>query len=361
MKRFGNLYSQIVSKENIRLAHRNARKGKKHYVEVQRVDANEDYYIDELHNFLIEQKFTTSPYTVFKIFEPKERLIYRLPYFPDRIVHHAIMQVCRPIWDKTFIFDSYAAVPGKGIHAGFHRLRCFLRNKKETSYCLKMDISKFYPSIRHDILLDKIAKKIKCKNTLKLLEDIIRSVPGDRGIPIGSYLSQYFSNIYLNDFDHWLKERMRCKYYIRYCDDAVILHNDKRFLHDILQNIERYLRDELALVLNNRTQIFPVDSRGIDFLGYKTFHGFALLRKSSKRNFYRKMAFIEENWGQLKPQHIVSSVMSYVGWLKHCDSYNLLKKSLYENRKLLSIMDYASTQLEITNPISKYNQCRKRG
>lgn len=360
MKRFNNLYSQIADRENIKLAHRNAQKGKGYYSEVQKVNADEDYYLDELHNILIEKRFTTSPYVIFKITEPKERLIYKLPYFPDRIVQHAVMQICQPIWDKMFIFDSYAAVPGKGIHAGFYRLREFLKNKEETQFCLKMDVSKFYPSIDHDILIRKLTGKIKCKDTLKLLDNVVRSVSGHKGIPIGSYLSQYFSNIYLNDFDHWLKEQIQCKYYIRYCDDAVILHHNKKFLHVVLEKIRNYLQTELRLELNRKTQIFPVASRGIDFLGYKTFHRFSLLRKSSKQSFHKKIKTIEKDWTKLRSQYIISSIMSHIGWLKHCNSYNLLSNKIYNNNNIMDIMELASNELKIVNPIWRVNKNGRR-
>ena len=263
------------------------------------------------------------------------------------------MNIIQPIWDKVFIYDLYSAIPGKGLHAGVLRLRQFLKDKENTQYCLKFDIKNFYPSVDHDILLELVKRKIKCKDTLWLLEDIIRSPGGNKNLPVGNYLSQYFGNIYLNWFDHWLKEEKRIKYYIRYCDDGVILHKSKEVLNELLKEIEEYMRENLELELNPKTQIFPVDVRGIDFLGYRSFRNYTLLRKSSATRFKRKIRFIEQNHENLEPQHIISSIMSYCGWIRFCDGHHLLKKYVLENNNIIEIMDEASKTLNITNPILK--------
>lgn len=354
MKRYNKLYEQIIEKENLRKAHYNARKGKQHYQEVQMVNNAEDVYIDKLHRLLDAKAFSTAEYEVFWITEPKERLIYKLPYFPDRIVQHAVMQICQPIWDRVFIYDSYAAVPGKGIHAGLERLRGFMRDRSGTQYCLKMDVAKFYPNVNHDILMSILRKKIKCRDTLWILEDVVRSVDGGKGLPIGNYLSQYFSNLYLNDFDHWIKEELHCRYYIRYCDDAVVLHHDKGFLHNVWRQIDEYLDTRLRLRLNKKTQLFPVEARGIDFLGYRTYHDFSLLRKRAKQNFVKKLAEIQSKGYEMRPVHIVSAIMSYLGWLKHCNSYNLLTKYILHNRELLDICADASRRMSIVNPLTQF-------
>jgi len=355
MKKHNNLFSKIIDYDNIVFAHLNAKKGKNYYSEVKEVDKDIDSYLGKLQFSLLGKNFTTSKYETFTITEPKERIIYKLPYIPDRIVHHAIMQVLQPIWDKIFIFDSYAAVPGKGIHAGYYRLKQFLKNKENTKYCLKLDIEKFYPNIDHNILFSLVKMKIKCKDTLWLLEDIIRSVSGNKGLPIGNYLSQYLSNIYLNYFDHWIKETIGCKYYLRYCDDAVILYKNKGFLNWLLEKIRFYLWNHLKLKLNKKSQIFPVESRGIDFLGYKTYHQYSLLRKSSYKKFKQKIDYIKQNYNKLKSKHIVSSIMSYVGWLIHCDSYNLLNKYIYKDEIILNIIGDVSRKLNLKrNPIDRF-------
>ena len=353
MKRYNNLFAKIIDIDNIKLAHRNAKKGKAHYVEVQQIEGNPDKYIMEIHNRLANKTFKTAKYQTKNIFEPKKRTIYKLPYFPDRIVHHAIMNVMQPIWDKVFIYDLYSAIPGKGLHRGVERLHHFMKDKENTTYCLKFDIKNFYPSISQEVLYNLVARKIKCKDTLWLLEDIIRSPEGKINLPIGNYLSQYFSNIYLNWFDHWLKEDKGMKYYIRYCDDGVILHRSKEDLNELLTKIEDYLNDKLELKLNPKTQIFPVDKRGIDFLGYRSFRDYTLLRKSSATRFKQKIRYVESHYSSMLSEHILSSIMSYYGWLKHADTYNLLSKYLFCNPDIIQIMKEVTKALNIQNPLCK--------
>ena len=340
MKRRGDLFSTLVSIENLQRAHQNARKGKSHYYAVKLVDADPEYYLRELQQDLIGGTFTTSSYTTKVIFEPKERTIYKLPYYPDRIIHHAVMQVMQPLWDKQFIFDLYSAIPGKGLHAGSYRLRRFLReDPKNTAYCLKFDVSKFYPSIRPDKMLEIVQRTVKDRDVLGILRDVIFSSP-TAGVPIGNYLSQYFSNLYLTPFDHWLKETVRARYYIRYCDDGVILHRDKGWLQEVLHQIEEFF-DTLGLRLNPKTSIFPVDRCGVDFLGYHTFRTHTILRKSSARRLKTKVHEIEKNYLTMSPDEILGSLGAYHGWLKHCDCHNFGRKYLYENPAIRTAVEHA--------------------
>jgi hypothetical protein len=338
MKRCNNLFAEITDIDNIKLAHKKAKKGKAHYVEVQQIERRPEVYLRRIQDFLINKTFKTAGYKSKTIFEPKRRTIYKLPYFPDRIVHHAVMNVLQPIWDKVFIYDLYSAIPGKGLHRGVKRLHHFMKDRENTIYCLKFDIRNFYPSINQDILYELVSRKIKCKDTLWLLEDVIRSPNGKTNLPIGNYLSQYFSNIYLNWFDHWLKEEKGMRYYIRYCDDGVVLHKRKDVLNLLLAEIERYFRENLELELNPKTQIFPIDKRGIDFLGYRSFRDYTLLRTSSAKRFKKKIQYIEKNHHNMTPEHIVSSIMSYSGWIKHADGHNLLKKYIINNTEILEIL-----------------------
>jgi retron-type reverse transcriptase len=338
---------------NLSIAHINAKKGKSHYTAVQLTNKNIKSQLQLLHDQLTNYTFHTAEYRIKKIFEPKERNVYILPYYPDRIVHHAIMQVLQPIFDKMFIYDLYSAIPGKGIHAGHERLRKFLKDRDHTKYCLKFDISKFYPSIHHAILFKQIESKIKCKDTLWLLHDIVYSIGGHKNLPIGNYLSQYFSNLYLNEFDHWLKEDMQIKYYIRYCDDGVILHEDKEFLKYLLIDITKYLKDNLKLTLNPKTRIFNVNTQGIDFLGYRDFRSYSLLRKSAVRTFKMRIKEFETNTDKYQPEHIISSLMSTYGWAKHCNTHNLLTKYLYDNERIKEIMAESCNVLGISNPLLK--------
>ncbi len=166
MKRESDLYRKICAKDNIFLAHLKAKKGKRHYAEVKMVDSRTDFYIHEICSILAEKKFKNSNYTVFTRCERgKSRVIYKLPYYPDRIIHHAVMNILEPIWAKVFVRDTYASMPGRGIHDGVRRMKSFLKDVDGTRYCLKLDVRKFYPSINHGCLKSIIRRKVKCKDT----------------------------------------------------------------------------------------------------------------------------------------------------------------------------------------------------
>jgi len=330
MKRYGNLFNKIYDLENIRKAHYNARKGKTHYREVKMVDVDPEKYFQMIYDMLKNKTFENSPYKVFskKTDNGKIREIYKLPYFPDRIIHHCIMQVVEPIWFPTLIRDTYSSIKSRGIHDGVRRIKKALRDKVKTRYCFKMDIKKFYPSVDHKVLKRVIRKKIKDRDLLWLLSEIIDST---KGLPIGNYLSQYFGNLYLSELDHWIKEQKRVRYYYRYCDDIVIMDESKTALHELQKQIETYLKQELKINLKDNWQVFPVDSRGIDFLGYRFFHGYTLLRKSIATKFKSRMISIERNWSKMKYSQIVNSVMSYWGWMKYANCRNLLNAYINDN------------------------------
>jgi RNA-directed DNA polymerase len=315
MQRVGNTYQKICSVENLQLADAIACKGKSKQPGVIEHLKHQDENILKLHELLVTKTYTTSAYTTFKIYEPKEREIFRLPYFPDRITHHAIMNVLEPIFVSVFTKNTYSCIKGRGIHAAAKDVRRALRDENGTQYCLKLDIKKFYPNIDHSILKNLLRRKFKDADLLWLLDEIIDSVPG---LPIGNYLSQYFANFYLTYFDHWLKEVKHVKYYFRYADDIVILHNNKPYLHQLLNDIRNYLADNLKLSVKQNYQVFPVKERGIDFVGYVFYHTHTLLRKSIKQNFAR----------MISKRKNVASIASYWGWAKHCNSNHLLKKLL---------------------------------
>jgi len=315
MKRIGNLYHLITDIDNLRLADENAQKGKSTRYGVILHNKNKEANLLKLQKMLQVKTFKTSSYQVFKVYEPKERNVYRLPYFPDRITHHAIMNILEPIFIRCFTADTYSSIKGKGIHQASDKLKLALKNISETTYCLKLDVTKFYPNIDHNILKSLLRKKFKDSDLFWLLDEIIESAPG---LPIGNYLSQTFANFYLTYFDHWIKEDKAVKYYFRYADDIVILASNKPYLHALLNDIKIYLKSNLKLDVKGNYQIFPVQSRGIDFVGYVHFHTHTKLRKSIKKNFAR----------MLKSNPNKASTASYLGWAKHCDSNHLIKKLL---------------------------------
>lgn len=316
MKRIGNLYERICSVENLHLADSIARKGKLKQPGVIQHDKNREQNILALHEMLVNKTYKTSQYTTFTIYEPKERVIFRLPYFPDRITHHAVMNILEPVFVSTFSADTYSCIKGRGIHSAVYAVRKALRDMQGTRYCLKLDVRKFYPSVDHDVLKQLLRRKIKDQDLFWLLDGIIDSAAG---LPIGNYLSQYFANFYLTYFDHWMKQDLKVKYYFRYADDLVILSDNKPYLHQLLSDIRIYLHEKLKLDVKHNYQVFPVDARGIDFVGYVFYHTHTRLRKSIKQNFARMLA---KNCN-------AASIASYNGWASHCNSKHLLKKLLH--------------------------------
>lgn len=317
MKRLSKLYEKIYSLENLRLADQRARKGKLFQYGVKTHMKNQESNLLELQSKLINKTYKTSQYDVFKVYEPKEREVYRLPYFPDRICHHAIMNILEPVFVSTFTADTYSCIKGRGIHAALYKLKAALKDKENTRYCLKIDIRKFYPNVDHEILKNLLRKKFKDKDLLWLLNEIIDSAPG---LPIGNYLSQYLANFYLTYFDHWIKEQKGVTYYFRYADDIVILHRDKQHLHDLLNDIKVYLQLNLNLQVKQNYQVFPVEARGIDFLGYVSFHSHTLLRKTIKQSFARRVS----------RKATRETIAAYMGWASHANAKNLIKKLLHE-------------------------------
>ncbi|MCX6282378.1 MAG: reverse transcriptase domain-containing protein [Bacteroidetes bacterium] len=317
MKRVNNLYQMICSVENLELADLIARKNKSKQPGIIEHDKNREANIQQLHESLVNKTYKTSQYTTFTIYEPKERIIFRLPYFPDRITHHAVMNILEPVFVSMFTADTYSCIKKRGIHAAAYAVRNVLKDIPGTQFCLKLDIRKFYPSVNHEVLKQLLRRKIKDQDLLWLLDGIIDSADG---LPIGNYLSQYFANFYLSYFDHWIKEVLKVRYYFRYADDLVILSGDKQYLHQLLSQIRQYLQLNLKLEVKQNYQIFPVGSRGIDFVGYVFFHTHTRLRKRIKQSFARMLA------GNPNP----ASIASYNGWASHCDSKHLLKTLLHD-------------------------------
>jgi retron-type reverse transcriptase len=319
MKRHGNLFNKIVEIENLKLAYKKAKKGKSTKSFVVRFDKNAEARLLDIQNILLTNYFKTSNYHTKWVHEPKRRLIYVLPFSPDRIVQHAIMNIVEPIWDNLLISDSYACRTGKGLHAGSKRCMEFVRKFK---YCLKCDIAKFYPSINQDILFNIIQRKIKCKPTLNLLEEIIYSIPGGKNVPIGNYTSQWFGNLYLNELDQHLKHQHKVKQYIRYCDDFVLFDNSKQFLNDMASAIKTFCNEELELSLS-KCDLFPIN-QGVDFLGYRHFPDYILLRKSTSKRVKKRLRILPKllESGKVTLEHFRSSIASTKGWLRWANTYN---------------------------------------
>jgi len=332
--------------DNLINAHKKARKGKTHYKEVKMVDNNKLYYLSEIQKMLKNKTYKTSNYEMFtKVDKGKEREIFKLPYYPDRIVQTAIMLQIEDVFMNAFIDKTYAALPQKGIHKALSQLDEYLKNKGEVQYCLKIDVKKFFPNMDKAILKKMLRRKFKDKDLLWLLDDIVDSHK-ENGVPIGNYTSQYFGNFYLSYFDHWLKEDKKVKYYLRYMDDIVILHHDKRYLHQIRKEIEHYLNNNLSLRLKENWQVFPTFVRGVDFVGYRHFGSYVLLRKSTEKAIKRKMRDISNKLNKGKHLNYSEwcSVNSYLGWSKWANTYNLTHKFILPI--MTAYQEYYNTQIK---------------
>jgi len=334
-KTYTDLYPRIYDFENLELAYMKARRTKRFKNEVPEFSFNLESNLIQIQNELIYKTYRTGRYRCFYVHDPKTRQVAALP-FKDRVVQHALCNVIEPIFEKRFIPDSYACRVGKGIHAGADRVTQFLRvaqRKWETVYCLKADVSQYFPSINHAILKAIIRRRIACPDTLWLIDEIIDS-GGDgsdcpRGLPIGNLTSQLWANVYLDQLDHFVKEVLREPYYVRYMDDFVILGGDKGHLWQVKREIEGFLADKLDLRLNGKTGIWPI-SQGIDFLGYRIWPTHRLVRKSSIKRMKRKLKAFQRKYreGQIDLEKINATIQSWLGHVSHANSYNLRRKLL---------------------------------
>lgn len=291
-------------------------------------DSDADENLKKIQQMLANKAFRASRYRTKRIHEPKERVIYIVPFSPDRIVHHALMNVLEPIYKPMFIHDSYACIEGKGLHAGSQRTMEFVRAKK---YCLKCDISKFFPSMKHDIIFNIIKRKIKCKDTLGLIKVIIYGLGGGRNVPIGNYTSQWFGNIYLNELDQRVKHVYKVKHYIRYCDDFLFFHDDKNELRKIAKDVKTFLDERLGLKMS-KCNLFPV-SQGVDFLGYRHFPRYVLLRKSTATRVKRRLKVLPRLFavGRITFETLRSCIASYTGWMRWANCHNFGLKLQLDN------------------------------
>lgn len=316
MKTYKHLWDEFVSMENLNRAADSALRGKKNRKSAQRFMARRDECLGRLHNMLVRGEYKTGRYHVFKIFEPKERQIYKLPLYPDHIVHHALMNVLAPIWQKMFCRDSYACIPGRGLHAASRRCMQFVRRNQ---YVLQCDIRKFYPSINHDVMMRIIARKISDARILAVLGDIVRSTGGVRGMPIGNLTSQWMGNLYLNDLDTFVKQHLHVRDYIRYCDDFCLFGDNRATLCEYRQQLRNFLGQKLDLVFS-KSFIKPV-AIGVDFIGYRHFKEYVVLTRAGARKMRRKMR-------QLLAHYRISMRMrcrlvAFAGWMRWACCYNL--------------------------------------
>lgn len=327
-----NIFEKIISLENLFLAWNEFKKGKENKKDVQRFTLNLEDNIFSLYYKLENDSYRHSHYTSFYISDPKLRHIHKAKV-RDRLLHHAIIRIINPIFEKSFIFDSYSSRKNKGTHRAIKRLWSFAwrlsRNNTKTVWVLKCDIKKFFESVDHNILLNLLKKKISDEKTSSLLKEIIRSFNGlsSKGIPLGNLTSQLFSNIYLNEMDQFIKRKLRIKYYIRYADDFVVLSSNELFLKNIIHTLGAFLKEKLDLRLHSRKVIIEKWNRGIDFLGYVSFPYYFALRTKTKKRMLKRTKIKTLAWKSktLNEKSFNQTLQSYLGILRHCRRYGLLE------------------------------------
>ena len=324
VKRAGNLKGKLVSMETIREAYRLASRGRSHTRGVLSFKENEEDNLEAIRQMLEDGTYKTSPYHNFKIHERgKTRNIASLPFYPDRVVHWAVTLTTQDIFVKSFISQTYAAIPGRGTHKALRDVKHALRDP-QAKYCAKFDVHHYFESIDKGILMEKIERRIKDPAIIELYREIVFGYHGP-GIPIGNLTSQYLANLYLSDVDHYFKEEYHARWYFRYMDDIVIIGWSKTWLRRVRTILIRKLA-ELGLELNPEWQIFPVTSRGVDFIGYRSWPNFTLLRTATKKRMAVKMKKIILKDGV--DIHDRSCVASYHGILSWCDGHRLHRKHI---------------------------------
>ena len=320
--KLANLYDSVISVENLLEAWQEFLSGKKQKADVQEFQKNLMGNIIELHENLILKKYTHSPYLAFNISDPKPRNIHKASVL-DRLLHHAIYRILYPFFDKTFISDSYSCRLGKGTQRALNRFRDFGRkvskNHTKTCWVLKCDIRKFFASVDQTTLLNILRKHITDTDILWLLERIITSFNSTKqgtGLPLGNLTSQLLVNIYMNEFDQWMKHCMKVKYYIRYADDFVILSQDKDYLLELTPKIADFLEENLKLQLHPNKVFIKTLASGVDFLGWVHFEDHRVLRTATEKKMFRNL---KEKEGEKREK----SVTSYLGMLEWGNGYKL--------------------------------------
>ena len=324
-KTYSHLYERIISFENLYQAYCDARRGRRYRNDVLEFHSNFEDVLLTLHDELKYKTWRPDVYREFLAKNEVKRRIINAPSFRDRVVHHAMANVVRPLFEKKYIFDTYATLLGKGTHKAVFRAQDFLRRADkewESVYVLQCDISKYYPSIDHDVLMQQLKRTIRDKDVLWLWEQINTGFSETgKGLPIGALTSQIAANVYLDVLDHFVKDCAGIKYYVRYMDDFVILGPSKEFLWSTLADIKWLLECHLKLRLNPKTSIYPAN-RGVDFAGYRTFKTHILPRKRNIKAAKKRFKALSDQYrkGYVSLERAKASVMSFLGYVRHCQA-----------------------------------------
>lgn len=332
---YQSFYDDIITVENLFSAWNTFRKGKKKRKDVQLFNRYLEDAIFKLHYALKNQTYVHQPYQAFYVNDPKQRHIHKA-CVRDRLVHQILYSALYPLYDLTFVFDSYSCRLNKGTHGAVKRLELFLRkvsrNYTRDCFILKCDIKKFFASVDNEILLTILARKVTDEKIIWLIKMILDSF--SPGLPLGNLTSQLFTNIYMNELDQYIKHQLKLKYYIRYCDDFVIVDSETRDIEKLVEKITTFLSTNLKLELHPRKISIRKFSWGVDFLGYILLPHYILPRTKTKRRLTEKlrekMAMVQS--GKISPESFNQTFQSYLGYLCHARTYKFtqqLKNDLY--------------------------------
>lgn len=349
MQTFNITYNDIIDYDNLCGANIDAMSGKTERNEVMRFNMDLDQNLYDLYEDLVNRQYKPQGYRLIRITVPKKRLIMALQY-RDRVLQWAIYRQLNPLYERSYIFDSYGCRKDKGREKAAARLQYWLRQtdrKEKQYYYLKLDISKFFYRVDHEILLQILAKKIKDAELLALLEKIINSdkrafglplgvdpseidpseMLFDKGMPIGNLTSQMFANIYLNELDQFIKHELHLHYSVRYMDDVIILHDDYKELCEIKDKIEAFLLERLKLNLNEKTAINPT-THNINFVGFIINKDEIKLRKDTVKRMWVRIKYVMKEYenGNMTFAAVNSTMQSYFGLVSHCTNNGLREK-----------------------------------
>lgn len=313
-------------------------RGGKYKVEAMLFAKDETYSLQQLRQSLIDETYNLDEYIEFMVYEPKKRVI-NAPHYKDKIVQLSINNILKEVYNKCFIFDSYACIDKKGTHKCVERISHFMRKAKweygNEAYIIKMDIKKFFYSIDRDVLKKIYAKKIKCEKSLRLIYRIIDSsaMIDELGLPLGNTLSQISANVYMNEADQYAKRKLGLKYYVRYADDIVIIVKNKETAIKVLTKLTKVLEDQLNLALNkNKTKIFPI-SQGVNTVGFKIHTTHRMLRNESKKKVKRKTKKFPKLLAnqEITKEKVEQIINSWYGHAKYADSHNFINSLMSKN------------------------------
>ncbi len=329
MKREGHLIESIANIDNLMMAYYQARRGKQHRYSVKEYGHNIFRNLLNLQEEILSGEITIGKYHYFKIYDPKERQICAAP-FEERVLHHAIINVCRPYFERNLIYDTYATRNNKGVYAAIDRAKVAM---KRYEYVAKLDVRKYFDSISHSILKQKLRKIFKDERLLNIFDKIIDSycVEVDKGIPIGNLTSQYFANYYFSSIDHYMKEVLRVPVYVRYMDDILLFSEDFEAIKRYVNVIDDRLQQ--TLLLQFKPPVIRRTCYGVSFLGYKLCKHAMFLNRRSKIRFRRKMLQYESyrNSGFWSEDEYMQHITPLLAFAKKADTWNLRQSICCKN------------------------------